>query len=108
MGTRRSFGVRLSCKKLHGRTAARLLDDKSALGKPDAAVLARTVMPAFLRGLWLALDQWGAAQYGVSLQTFRLWRRKLQKSGDLRGPTLRGPLRAQQVRRHRAHSPRII
>ena len=81
--------------KLQGRSAARALGVKGGLGAPDAGVLSRVVAPAYLRGLWLALDQCGAAQHGASLQTFRRWRRKLQKSRDLREPTPR----SQQARR---------
>jgi hypothetical protein len=52
--------------------------------------------PAYVRGLWERLDEWGAARHGVTLSTFRSWRTKLRKAGLLGTPPPRG--RAKRVR----------
>jgi acetyl esterase len=52
--------------------------------------------PAYVRGLWKRLDEWGAARHRVTLPTFRSWRTKLRKAGLLATPPPRG--RAKRVR----------
>ena len=86
-------------KKLFGRSAASQIDEANDLVNPDAAVYSRTVVPAYLHRLWKALDQSGADRHGTSLQTFRLWRRKLQRAKELPGPTqLSQPAKRHQAR----------
>jgi hypothetical protein len=61
-------------------------DLEDGLGAAGVQVLVRNATPAYLRGLWRVLDQWGADRLGVTLATFRSWRTKLRKSGDLSTP----------------------
>jgi hypothetical protein len=61
-------------EKLYGRRTAREIDISLTRGSAASSV-ARMIMPRRLKGLWWAFDTWGADQFGISVKTFRDWRR---------------------------------
>jgi hypothetical protein len=61
-------------EKLHGRRTASEIDLSLTRGSAGSS-LARKLVPRRLKGLWLAFDTWGSAQFGISVKTFRDWRR---------------------------------
>jgi hypothetical protein len=78
-----------------GPSIARKIDSDGLVTR-DIHVLEGPKAPAYVRGLWKRLDEWGAARHEVTLPTFRSWRTKLRKAGLLGTPPPRG--RAKRVR----------
>jgi hypothetical protein len=94
------FAPQLRTAKYGPSTARKIARNRAlpnGLYSPSVTVLAGNLLPAYLRGLWRDLDQWGCAKHGVTLSTFRSWRTKLRKAGDLREPAPRE--QARRVRR---------
>jgi hypothetical protein len=64
--------------------------------RDDIYVMEGPATPVYVRGLWKRLDEWGAARHKTTLATFRSWRTKLRKRGELSTPLPRG--QAKRVR----------
>jgi hypothetical protein len=86
--------------RLHGKN--RIIKEevqKSGPSMPSAFALDVSRPPAYLRGLWRRLDEWGAAKHNTTVRTFRSWRTKLRQSKELEAPEA-GP-RGRRTRVHR-------